>query len=277
MLKIYRVVYSSWHHEAGHGDLPAHAAKSMKNPAAASSWPRFLSSNSTVFAETACIVAWKQLQGTRRAGANAGRCAKQSYDVDSGFVQSPRPQPDTQNDHESAVEDHARNKSLQGHEMGLVSLSPNGGPHYIGPYSGYFVARRILPDASHQRRRNTIEPNTFASMNLSPLMNIPALLPPQKDSVLELSTRYFKTVHLIYPFLYGPSHMKRIVVCMHRKDNSPWTCFMFLWSWRFLRSIFLVNLKSTFLWKVPIQRQWSMLTMYAEKTRSMVSKVYFCS
>lgn len=168
-------------------------------------------------------------------------------DVDSGFVQSPRPQPDTQNDHESAFEDHTRNKSLQGHEIGLVSLSPNEGPHYIGPYGGYFVARRILPDASHQRRRNTIESNTFASMNLSPFMNIPALLPPQKDSALELSTRYFKTVHLIKPFLYGPSHMKRIVVCMHRKDNSPWTCFMFLWSWRFLRSIFLVNLKSTFL------------------------------
>lgn len=129
---------------------------------------------------------------------------------DSGFAQSPPPQPDTQNDHESAVEGHVRNDSQQGHEIGLVSLSSNGGPHYIGPSSGYFVARRILPDAGHKRRRNANETNTFASMNLSPLLNIPSSLPPQKDNALELTARYFKTVHLIYPFLHEPSHMERI-------------------------------------------------------------------
>lgn len=42
---------------------------------------------------------------------------------------------------------NVNNEAQQGYEIGLVSLSSGEGPRYIGPSSGYFFARCILPNS----------------------------------------------------------------------------------------------------------------------------------
>jgi hypothetical protein len=44
----------------------------------------------------------------------------------------------------------------------------------------------------------------------SELFNSPAPLPHRKEDAIELSSKYFASVHLIYPFLHEPSHMARL-------------------------------------------------------------------
>ncbi|GIJ84884.1 hypothetical protein Asppvi_003735 [Aspergillus pseudoviridinutans] len=110
----------------------------------------------------------------------------------------------------------------QAHEIGLVSLSPGGDPRYIGPSSGYFFAKRILSRAGCRGRQKAAPGAAWDSTHLSvELLNTPALLPPQKEMAIELSTRYFQTVHLLHPFLHEQSHMKLIDQVYASQEERP--------------------------------------------------------
>ncbi|KAL4873935.1 hypothetical protein BDV12DRAFT_158780 [Aspergillus spectabilis] len=109
----------------------------------------------------------------------------------------------------------------QAHEIGLVSLSPGGDPRYIGPSSGYFFAKRILINAGCRSASNVSTRTAWDPTHLSlDLLNTPAPLPSQKQSVIDLSTKYFREVHLLYPFLHEQTHMGMIarVYVSHEKD-----------------------------------------------------------
>ncbi|KAL4782206.1 fungal-specific transcription factor domain-containing protein [Aspergillus varians] len=109
----------------------------------------------------------------------------------------------------------------QAHEIGLLSLSPGGDPRYIGPSSGYFFAKRILNSAGCRGVPRTSDTTTSGSVHLSlELLNTPAAMPPQKKSTIELTTDYFRTVHLLYPFLHEQTHIEAIdrVYASHEKN-----------------------------------------------------------
>lgn len=44
----------------------------------------------------------------------------------------------------------------------------------------------------------------------SDFFNSPAPLPGRKEDAVELTSKYFASVHLVYPFLHQPSHMTRL-------------------------------------------------------------------
>jgi hypothetical protein len=104
----------------------------------------------------------------------------------------------------------SRTQSRQAHEIGLVSLSSGGEPRYIGPSSGYFLANLVFSSAGRRSRppgnRNVDEPISLSAE----LFNTPASLPSRKDDALELSSKYFSAVHLLYPFLHEPTHLERL-------------------------------------------------------------------
>lgn len=151
--------------------------------------------------------------------------AHRHVNVDSGLSQIPSPEPDRQNAHEYITQERLQSNTQQRHEIGLVSLSSGGGPRYIGPSSGYFVARRILSNTVNQESKKIDENNNSMSKNLTKLLNIPASLPPQKEHTVELSARYFRTVHLIYPFLHEHSHMDAIDRVYSSETKSPLDMF----------------------------------------------------
>lgn len=104
----------------------------------------------------------------------------------------------------------SRTQSRQAHEIGLVTLSSGGEARYIGPSSGYFLANLVFSSAGRRSRppgtRSVDEPISLSAE----LFNTPALLPSRKEDAIELSSKYFSTVHLLYPFLHEPSHMQRL-------------------------------------------------------------------
>ncbi|KAJ5833998.1 hypothetical protein N7447_000024 [Penicillium robsamsonii] len=100
--------------------------------------------------------------------------------------------------------------SRPAHEIGLVSLS-SGEPRYIGPSSGYFLANLIFSSAGRRTGPSGNHGNADKPMSLSSeFFNSPASLPSRKEDAVELTSKYFSSVHLVYPFLHQPSHMTRL-------------------------------------------------------------------
>ncbi|OQE47311.1 hypothetical protein PENCOP_c001G05500 [Penicillium coprophilum] len=96
------------------------------------------------------------------------------------------------------------------HEIGFVSLS-SGEPRYIGPSSGYFLANLIFSSAGRRTGPSGNHGNVNKPISLSSeFFNSPAPLPSRKEDAVELTSKYFASVHLIYPFLHHPSHMTRL-------------------------------------------------------------------
>ncbi|KAJ5161876.1 hypothetical protein N7492_007268 [Penicillium capsulatum] len=106
------------------------------------------------------------------------------------------------------------------HEIGLVSLS-GGGPRYIGPSSGYFLANLVFSSAG-RRTGSSEDRSTRDPISLSAgLFNSPASLPDHKEDAIELSSKYFQSVHLIYPFLHELSHMQRVEAMYLSQASNP--------------------------------------------------------
>ncbi|KAJ5767387.1 uncharacterized protein N7511_005003 [Penicillium nucicola] len=97
------------------------------------------------------------------------------------------------------------------HEIGLVSLSSGSEPRYIGPSSGYFLANLVFSSAGRRTAPSANNGNPNQPISLSrEFFNTPAPLPYRKQDAIELSSKYFASIHLIYPFLHQPSHMARL-------------------------------------------------------------------
>lgn len=104
----------------------------------------------------------------------------------------------------------SRTESRQAHEIGLVSLSSGGQARYIGPSSGYFLANVVFSNAGRwSRPRGNCSVDEPISLSAE-LFNTPASLPSRKDDAIELSSKYFSSFHLPYPFLHEQSHMQRL-------------------------------------------------------------------
>lgn len=104
-----------------------------------------------------------------------------------------------------------RAQSRQAHEMGLVSLSSGGEARYIGPSSGYFLANLVFSNTGRRARPAGNRGNGNEPISLSAdLFNRSASLPTRKEDAVELSSKYFASVHLMYPFLHEQSHMQQM-------------------------------------------------------------------
>ncbi|CEO59191.1 hypothetical protein PMG11_03874 [Penicillium brasilianum] len=104
----------------------------------------------------------------------------------------------------------SRTEPRQAHEIGLVSLSSGGHARYIGPSSGYFLASVVFSNAGRwSRPRGNCSVDEPISLSAE-LFNTPASLPSRKDDAIELSSKYFSSFHLPYPFLHEQSHMQRL-------------------------------------------------------------------
>ncbi|GAD98076.1 conserved hypothetical protein [Paecilomyces variotii No. 5] len=122
-----------------------------------------------------------------------------------------------------------QDEAQQVHEIGLVSLFRGEDPRYIGPSSGYFFAKRIFSNTGWRGRHGSVEAATTGSVSHFPveLLHTPASLPQQREVALQLSIRYFRTIHLIYPFLHEQTHMQMIdeVYRSQEKDSDPISSF----------------------------------------------------
>ncbi|RGP79266.1 hypothetical protein FLONG3_2607 [Fusarium longipes] len=88
------------------------------------------------------------------------------------------------------------------HEIGLVSLGTNQDPRYIGPSSGYFLARVMLDSASKQDERLS-RPNRNAPFPTKLVEAIQGPLPlPPRDMATQLCDAYFSAINLQYPILH---------------------------------------------------------------------------
>jgi hypothetical protein len=117
------------------------------------------------------------------------------------------------------------------HEIGLVSLSAGTDPKYIGPSSGYFFAKLVLACARQGKRGSPpqeLQQNVNRSSRLFPQgsLSIPsAPLPESMDYTIEISEAYFETIHLQYPFIHQPSHMKLIEHVYAEAEPNPIAAF----------------------------------------------------
>ena len=131
--------------------------------------------------------------------------------VSSQFQGQPTPR-------QTAITSYAQPERLA-HEIGLVSLSAGTDPKYIGPSSGYFFAKLVLACASkHGQQPSRTQGRTIQDSGMHSAIDLardvfqipPTPLPSSLDHAVQLSMAYFETVHVQYPFLYQPAHMKLI-------------------------------------------------------------------
>ncbi|RFN44846.1 hypothetical protein FIE12Z_10947 [Fusarium flagelliforme] len=85
------------------------------------------------------------------------------------------------------------------HEIGLVSLGTNQDPRYIGPSSGYFLARVMLDSVSKQDERLTR--NVPFPTKLVEAIQGPLPL-PSREMATQLCDAYFSAINLQYPILH---------------------------------------------------------------------------
>ncbi|KAL6925317.1 hypothetical protein FSHL1_002562 [Fusarium sambucinum] len=104
------------------------------------------------------------------------------------------------------------------HEIGLVSLGTNQDPRYIGPSSGYFLARVMLDSVSKQDERlgrgsrNTPFPTKLVEAIQGPLPL------PQRDMAAQLCDAYFSAINLQYPILHRPT-FNTMLEQVYEQDN----------------------------------------------------------
>ncbi|KAL4946016.1 hypothetical protein BDV06DRAFT_167953 [Aspergillus oleicola] len=113
----------------------------------------------------------------------------------------------------------------QAHEIGLLSLSSGGDLRYIGPSSGFFFAKRIMNSAGCRMPRASTTVRSDSAQLSFELLNTPAALPAQKQSGVDLSTKYFKTVHVLYPFLHEQTHLEAIDRVYASQEDNPLETF----------------------------------------------------
>jgi len=104
------------------------------------------------------------------------------------------------------------------HQVGLVSLSVGSDPRYVGPSSGYFFTKLLSsagkqpedrPPRSHEQGTSSRQQHE-RNVAMKAFQATQCSLPTDKKSARELSDAYFRTVHLVYPFLHKPTHQRLI-------------------------------------------------------------------
>ncbi|KAF4456058.1 hypothetical protein F53441_1779 [Fusarium austroafricanum] len=107
------------------------------------------------------------------------------------------------------------------HEIGLVSLGTNQDPRYIGPSSGYFLARVMLDSVSRQNEmlgrenRNAPFPTKLVEAIQGPLP-----LPP-RDMATQLCDAYFSAINTQYPILHRQTFNSMLDRAYDRDNHDP--------------------------------------------------------
>ncbi|KAL0942850.1 C6 transcription factor [Colletotrichum truncatum] len=96
------------------------------------------------------------------------------------------------------------------HEIGMVSLGSDQDPKYIGPSSGYFLARLML-NSTRQEDQTAWPSKTPGSNSPFPTALVEAMqgaLPlPGKEQAKQLAEMYFDVINVQYPILHQPTFM----------------------------------------------------------------------
>ncbi|KAH6673288.1 fungal-specific transcription factor domain-containing protein [Halenospora varia] len=148
----------------------------------------------------------------------------------------PRPDPSTAGTNVPPRQEVSSNPNKQqtglAHEIGLVSLSAGTDPKYIGPSSGYFFAKLVLACARQTQRsappqelEQSAESRSARLFPRDTLSVPPTPLPESMDYTVKISEAYFETIHLQYPFLHQPSHMKLIEHVYAESEPKPIAAF----------------------------------------------------
>ncbi|KAF4977021.1 hypothetical protein FZEAL_6383 [Fusarium zealandicum] len=107
------------------------------------------------------------------------------------------------------------------HEIGLVSLGTNQDSRYIGPSSGYFLARVMLDSAANNEPRLG-QSNCDAPFPTKLVEAIQGPLPlPPRDMAAQLCDAYFDVIHLQHPILHRPTFMKMLDQAYGQNDRDP--------------------------------------------------------
>jgi hypothetical protein len=155
-------------------------------------------------------------------------------DATGSILQSPAPAQtstidisDTINDTSTAETPNQPVRSAPGptgagaitHEIGLVSLGTNQDPRYIGPSSGYFLARVMLDPVSKQDERlGRASRNTPFPTKLVEAIQGPLPLPP-RDMAAQLCDAYFSAINLQYPILHRQT-FDSMLERVYEQDNQ---------------------------------------------------------
>ncbi|PTB34880.1 hypothetical protein M441DRAFT_85028 [Trichoderma asperellum CBS 433.97] len=136
-----------------------------------------------------------------------------------------------QSTHDVSTIQHEQETGLA-HEIGLVSSCAGTDPKYIGPSSGYFFAKLVLACAQEGQRnpppkelQQNPDSRTARLLPKGGLSIPPAPLPSDMDYAVKISEAYFETIHLQYPFLHQPSHMKLIEHVYVEPEPNPMAAF----------------------------------------------------
>lgn len=113
------------------------------------------------------------------------------------------------------------------HEIGLISVGANADTRYLGPSSGYFLARLLL-SCSPQRydRSGQVDHHNATSLAQSLIDQLvhasPRPLPlPERAQAIELTRIYFDAVHPQYPIIHEPSFMQAMNLLYDRDTQAP--------------------------------------------------------
>ncbi|KAK7413315.1 hypothetical protein QQX98_007825 [Neonectria punicea] len=106
------------------------------------------------------------------------------------------------------------------HEIGLVSLVTNSDPRYIGPSSGYFLARIMLESASGLNDKAG-RPSRDGPFPTQLVEAIQAPLPlPSREMAKQLCDAYFNVIHPQYPILHEPTFLKMLEQAYAQDDTD---------------------------------------------------------
>ncbi|UZP43599.1 hypothetical protein NXS19_011411 [Fusarium pseudograminearum] len=107
------------------------------------------------------------------------------------------------------------------HEIGLVSLGTNQDPRYIGPSSGYFLARVMLDSLpKHNEQLGRGSRNIPFPTKLVEAIQGPLPLPP-RDMAAQLCDAYFTAINLQYPILHRPTFDSMLDQVYEQDNEDP--------------------------------------------------------
>ncbi|OHW93855.1 C6 transcription factor [Colletotrichum incanum] len=125
--------------------------------------------------------------------------------------------------------------STLSHEIGMVSLGNSHDPKYIGPSSGYFLARLMLT-SSRQDDQTTLPtrpPGTQFSIPTALVEAMHGPMPlPSKDHGKQLAESYFDAINCQFPILHQPTFMNLLDqvydsgIDTDREPTGPFQVFM---------------------------------------------------
>lgn len=113
------------------------------------------------------------------------------------------------NDTVATAAEPGETRNTSSHDIGLVSLGTSQDQRYIGPSSGYFLARVMLTKSSLQATASTSRTDHPLATELIETVQRPATL-PSREIAEQICDAYFDTMHFAYPVLHRPTFMNML-------------------------------------------------------------------